>query len=545
MIYRRIINLLLPSEKKKGLKVACTVLINSMLDFIGLASLLPVLYYLLEGEENRKAAVYFAIFAFAVIVVKSLLSAIFSRYQSRYLLALYKRLSFSLYSRYYNNGLLYIREQGYSNLGHAVNYMSYTFSEGILSPLMRMAGDCLLIILVSIALFIYDWRTIAVLYICFIPFIALYIFFVRNKLREYGMADFQAKRGQARIVADTFRGYQELEVNGAFPQLQKSFLEGVDKVSENRLKLVTIQKFPTFLSEAAVIIGLAVMVIVGGNNAGMLIGLFAVAAFRLLPAVRSILSGYTQIQNALPSLETIEEGMKDAAGNAASSEEPLCFNNSIEGRGLTFKYNDQPIEFADFTIRKGEYVGFSGYSGVGKTTLFNLILGFLKPSTGEILVDDTPLYPGNSKSWLSQIGYVPQDVFIFNGTLAENIALGYPHPDSKKILRILEMVSLKDWAASLEGGIDATLGESGGKLSGGQKQRIGLARALYKGASVLLLDEATSALDNAAEKEINTMLDKLRAECEGLTILSIAHRESTLSYCSRIINLEENGDQKI
>lgn len=545
MIYRRIINLLLPSEKKKGLKVACTVLINSMLDFIGLASLLPVLYYLLEGEENRKAAVYFAIFAFAVIVVKSLLSAIFSRYQSRYLLALYKRLSFSLYSRYYNNGLLYIREQGYSNLGHAVNYMSYTFSEGILSPLMRMAGDCLLIILVSIALFIYDWRTIAVLYICFIPFIALYIFFVRNKLREYGMADFQAKRGQARIVADTFRGYQELEVNGAFPQLQKSFLEGVDKVSENRLKLVTIQKFPTFLSEAAVIIGLAVMVIVGGNNAGMLIGLFAVAAFRLLPAVRSILSGYTQIQNALPSLETIEEGMKDAAGNTASSEEPLCFNNSIEGRGLTFKYNDQPIEFADFTIRKGEYVGFSGYSGVGKTTLFNLILGFLKPSTGEILVDDTPLYPGNSKSWLSQIGYVPQDVFIFNGTLAENIALGYPHPDSKKILRILEMVSLKDWAASLEGGIDATLGESGGKLSGGQKQRIGLARALYKGASVLLLDEATSALDNAAEKEINTMLDKLRAECEGLTILSIAHRESTLSYCSRIINLEENGDQKI
>lgn len=545
MIYRRIINLLLPSEKKKGLKVACTVLINSMLDFIGLASLLPVLYYLLEGEENRKAAVYFAIFAFAVIVIKSLLSTLFGRYQSRYLLSLYKRLSFSLYSRYYNNGLLYIREQGYSNLGHAVNYMSYTFSEGILSPLMRMTGDCLLIILVSIALFIYDWRTIAVLYICFIPFIALYIFFVRNKLREYGMADFQAKRGQARIVADTFRGYQELEVNGAFPQLQKSFLEGVDKVSENRLKLVTIQKFPTFLSEAAVIIGLAVMVIVGGNNAGMLIGLFAVAAFRLLPAVRSILSGYTQIQNALPSLETIEEGMKDAAGNAASSEEPLCFNNSIEGRGLTFKYNDQPIEFADFTIRKGEYVGFSGYSGVGKTTLFNLILGFLKPSTGEILVDDTPLYPGNSKSWLSQIGYVPQDVFIFNGTLAENIALGYPHPDSKKILRILEMVSLKDWAASLEGGIDATLGESGGKLSGGQKQRIGLARALYKGASVLLLDEATSALDNAAEKEINTMLDKLRAECEGLTILSIAHRESTLSYCSRIINLEENGDQKI
>lgn len=545
MIYRRIINLLLPGEKKKGLKVACTVFINSMLDFIGLASLLPVLYYLLEGGENRKAAVYFAIFAFAVIVIKSLLSTLFGRYQSRYLLSLYKRLSFSLYSRYYNNGLLYIREQGYSNLGHAVNYMSYTFSEGILSPMLRMAGDGLLIILVSIALLIYDWRTIAVLYICFIPFIVFYIFFIRNKAAEYGREEFHAKRQQARIVADTFRGYQELEVNGAFPQLQKSFLEGVDKVSENRIKIITIQKFPVFLSEAAVIIGLAVMVIMGGNNAGMLIGLFAVAAFRLLPAVRGILGGYTQIQNSLPSLETIEEGMREISDQAESDEEQLSFNTCIKGRGLTFKYNDQPIEFADFTIDKGEYVGFSGYSGVGKTTLFNLILGFLKPSTGEVLVDGTPLHPGNRKSWLSQIGYVPQEVFIFNGTLAENIALGYHLPCRARIHKILEMVSLKDWAASLEGGIDATLGESGGKLSGGQKQRIGIARALYKGASVLLLDEATSALDNATEKEINMMLDKLRGECEGLTILSIAHRESTLSYCSRIINLEENGDEKI
>lgn len=545
MIYRRIINLLLPGEKKKGWMVVCTVFINSLLDFIGLASLLPVLYYLLEGGENRKAAIYFALFAFAVIVIKSLLSTLFGRYQGRYLLSLYKRLSFSLYSRYYNNGLLYIREQGHSNLGHAVNYMSYTFSEGILSPMLRMAGDGLLIILVSIALLIYDWRTIAVLYICFIPFIVFYIFFIRNKAAEYGREEFNAKRQQARIVADTFRGYQELEVNGAFPQLQKSFLEGVDKVSENRVKIITIQKFPAFLSEAAVIIGLAVMVIMGGKNAGMLIGLFAVAAFRLLPAVKGILNGYTQIQNSLPSLETIEEGMSESSLRAEQDEGQISFNTAIKGRGLTFKYIDQPIEFADFTINKGEYVGFSGYSGVGKTTLFNLILGFLKPSTGEILVDDTPLYPGNRKSWLSQIGYVPQEVFIFNGTLAENIALGYPLPDRARVHKILEMVSLKDWAASLEGGIDATLGESGGKLSGGQKQRIGIARALYKGASVLLLDEATSALDNATEKEINIMLDKLRGECEGLTILSIAHRESTLSYCSRIINLEENGDRKI
>ena len=161
---------------------------------------------------------------------------------------------------------------------------------------------------------------------------------------------------------------------------------------------------------------------------------------------------------------------------------------------------------------------------------------------GEILIDGVPLSPENRKNWLKNIGYVPQDVFIFNGTIAENIALGYKDIDFQKVNKVLEMVSLADWTDSLPEGVQSTLGEGGGKLSGGQKQRIGIARALYKGASVLLLDEATSSLDNNTEREINEMLQELKKEIPDLTILSIAHRESTLTYCNRIINLEENGN---
>ena len=196
-------------------------------------------------------------------------------------------------------------------------------------------------------------------------------------------------------------------------------------------------------------------------------------------------------------------------------------------------------------ISKGEYVGFRGSSGIGKSTLFNLLIGLLSPSGGRILIDGTPLSAENRKAWLQHIGYVPQEVFIFNGTLAENIALGCKWIDKKRIEDILEKVSLANWMKSLPNGLDTVMGEGGSKLSGGQKQRIGIARALYKEANVLFLDEATSALDNQTEKEVNETLSQLKKSYQGLTILSIAHRESSLAYCDRIITLKSDYEQNL
>jgi ABC-type multidrug transport system fused ATPase/permease subunit len=218
----------------------------------------------------------------------------------------------------------------------------------------------------------------------------------------------------------------------------------------------------------------------------------------------------------------------------------ISFEDSITIRNLTYGYDAGAPVLDGFNclIRKGEYVGFNGYSGVGKSTLFNLLLGFLKPQTGEVCVDAIPLTSENKTAWLGKIGYVQQDVFIFQGTLAENVALGYKHIDKEKVNRILKQVCLEPWAIELPQGIDTPMGEYGKRLSGGQRQRIGIARALYKEAEIILLDEATSALDNHTEMEINSMLAGLRKIYTGLTILSIAHRESSLSYCDRIITID-------
>ena len=547
-ILNRIYGILQPSERREGWRVIATVLFSAILDFMGLAALLPVLYYLLDSGSNSQVALWFCILAISVILLKSVLSVFFSRYQHRYLLSFYKRLSFSLYSSYYRRGLLFIREKGSNKLGYEVNAICYAFSQSLLAPMLRIIGDSLLIVLVTVALLIYDGTTVLLLYATFLPFMVVYFLGVRKRIKKYGRLELDARREQSRVVMDTFRGFTELEVSGAFPTLQAAFMEGMDKISHNRLKLDVIQKIPLFLSELSVIIGLTLLVAFGTGDVKMLIGVFAVAAFRLLPAMRGILSGWTQIQNVSSCLDTIEEGVMEEESEVISDEiKKLPFEQEISTENLTYGYPDSPLVLENFSciISKGEYVGFRGSSGIGKSTLFNLLIGLLSPSGGRILIDGTPLSTENRKAWMKHIGYVPQEVFIFNGTLAENIALGCKCIDKERIKDILGKVSLMNWVESLPEGLDTVLGEGGGKLSGGQKQRIGIARALYKEADVLFLDEATSALDNRTEKEVNETLLELKKSYQGLTILSIAHRDSSLAYCDFIITLKDNDEQNL
>lgn len=418
--------------------------------------------------------------------------------------------------------------------------MCFAFSQSMLAPLLRMAGDGLLILLVTTALLVYDWLTVLVLYGSFLPFMGVYVWGVRKRVKKYGEQELQAKREQAKVVMDTFRGYTELEVSGAFPTRQEAFLEGMDKVARSRVKLDTIMRMPLFLSELSVIVGLAILVACGTGDVKVLVGVFAVAAFRLLPALRTLLTGWTQVQNVMCCLDVLEEGLKEDRPLAESSLRGINFEKEIRVRNLSYAYPGGELVLDNFnaTIRKGEYIGFRGYSGVGKSTLFNLLLGLLKPTKGEVCIDGTVLDAEVQPSWLRRVGYVPQEVFIFHGTLADNIALGCKEANRERILHVLRQVCLDKWLHTLPDGIDTVLGESGGRLSGGQKQRLGIARALYKDIDVLLLDEATSALDNATEREVNETLVELKRTYERLTILSIAHRESSLAYCDRVITLE-------
>lgn len=420
-----------------------------------------------------------------------------------------------------------------------------------------MAGEGFLILLMVAALIVWKPLMGVLTAALFLPLVGVYILVVRKRIRKIGADNLKALRAQSRTVAEAFRGYTELEIADAFGTSLNNFDENQDIIIYNRRSMEVYQLFPFFLSEIAVIAGLLFLTLFGGNDLALTGGVFAIAAFRIIPAVKGLMNNYASLQNNLDTVEVIEKGLsrerekvgKDEKVEEVVSEQvkniglgresTLTFNNEIKGKGLGFAFPDGEVLFKglDFEIKKGEKIGIKGKSGSGKSTLFNLLLGFFEPSEGEILIDDVKLTEENRKSWHKIVGYVPQEIFIIKGSLAENIALGDKEIDKDRVWKVLEQVSLKEWAEELKDRLDTELGEFGSRLSGGQKQRIGIARALYKGATVLFFDEATSALDSETEREINQALEDLSKRHEELTLIIIAHRESSLTFCDRVLEI--------
>ena len=540
---KEIIQLLPEKQRKRGIWVAFSVLLRAILDFAGVAALIPILLVVVKqgGGRGMMLALCGAVLLF--VLLKNALVAFLARVQSRYQLEIYREFSRRMFANYYHRGLLFLKGKSSVQLGHEVNYVCYMFSSCVLAPVFCMAGEAVLVLLMVTALVV--WEPLAGFLLCasFLPLTGLYVGLVRKRLRRYGMEELEARRKQSRTVVEAYRGYAELEIARAFHTSLASFDQGMEFIVHNRLRMEVYQLFPFFLSEVAVVAGLALLIGTGSGDLGLVSGVFAVAAFRLIPAVRAVLNSWVTLQNASHTITVVKEGISDKLQQGTQNQTPFTLKQNIELRKLSFAFPDGHTLFSNLTlsISCGERIGVRGASGSGKSTLFNLMLGFFPPTSGEILIDGRKLTSANRSEWHKLVGYVPQEIFIIEGTLADNIALGQTQVDHIKMIQVLEQVQLKEWANELPQGLDTPLGEYGSRLSGGQKQRIGIARALYKEAEVLFFDEATSALDNKTEQEINHALETLSLQHRELTLIIIAHRESSLAFCDRIFDLDSGN----
>ena len=540
---KEIIQLLPEKQRKRGVWVAFSVLLRAILDFAGVAALIPILLVVAKQDGGRGMMLALCGAVLLFVLLKNALVAFLARVQSRYQLEIYREFSRRMFANYYHRGLLFLKGKSSVQLGHEVNYVCYMFSSCVLAPVFCMAGEAVLVLLMVTALIV--WEPLAGFLLCasFLPLTGLYVGLVRKRLRRYGMEELEARRKQSRTVVEAYRGYAELEIARAFHTSLASFDQGMEFIVHNRLRMEVYQLFPFFLSEVAVVAGLALLIGTGSGDLGLVSGVFAVAAFRLIPAVRAVLNSWVTLQNASHTITVVKEGISDKLQQGTQNQTPFTLKQNIELRKLSFAFPDGHTLFSNLTlsISCGERIGVRGASGSGKSTLFNLMLGFFPPTSGEILIDGRKLTSANRSEWHKLVGYVPQEIFIIEGTLADNIALGQTQVDHIKMIQVLEQVQLKEWANELPQGLDTPLGEYGSRLSGGQKQRIGIARALYKEAEVLFFDEATSALDNKTEQEINHALETLSLQHRELTLIIIAHRESSLAFCDRIFDLDSGN----
>jgi len=266
-----------------------------------------------------------------------------------------------------------------------------------------------------------------------------------------------------------------------------------------------------------------------------LLSMFVLGLYRLMPSVNRIMTSYNQIQFYRRSLDIVHNDLFYEVEELG--DEPIAFEREIRLEHLSFSYIEgkEILHDIDLRIPKGARIAFTGESGSGKSTLVDLIIGLYRPQRGAIYIDDVELNENNVKSWRRKVGYIPQSIYLFDGTVAENVALGEAI-DRDRVVEVLKQANIWEFLEKHHQGLDTRVGEGGVKLSGGQKQRIAIARALYTDPEVLVLDEATSALDNETEARI---MEEIYRISRDKTLIIVAHRLSTLEGCEKIYRLEK------
>jgi ABC-type multidrug transport system fused ATPase/permease subunit len=301
--------------------------------------------------------------------------------------------------------------------------------------------------------------------------------------------------------------------------------------------------------ELLAVIGVSLLVIImtlqskSSTELIPVLGVFVAAAFRMIPSINRIMNSLQTIAFAQSVLDVLAKQFKiiEKFENVEETKTNFEFNNEIIVSNLYFKYPDSEknaLNNVNVVIKKGDFVGFIGTSGSGKSTLIDNIAGLLIPISGSIHVDNVDINT-NIKGWQSQIGYVPQSIFLIDDSLKKNIAFGVNENeiDQIRLNKAIIDSQLNDVIQRLPDGIDTIVGERGIRLSGGERQRIGIARALYNNPEILILDEATSSLDNETEKDFMSSINAL----QGIkTIIIIAHRLTTIQNCNKIFELK-NG----
>ena len=291
--------------------------------------------------------------------------------------------------------------------------------------------------------------------------------------------------------------------------------------------------------------------IIRGGNVGLLIPqltAFGLAAMRIMPSANRINTYITEVAYNQYSLDYLYENLTESmksdkamrAERAAIAGPALHLEDKIELKDITFAYPDSDKHIftkANMVIPKGKSVGIMGPSGAGKSTVVDILLGLLHVQSGEILCDGASIF-SNYDSWLSQIGYIPQSIYLVDETIRENIALGMDEDaiDEDRIWEVMEEAQLADFVRSLPDGLDTTIGDRGVRLSGGQRQRIGIARALYHNPEILVFDEATSALDNETEAAVMEAINGFHGK---KTMVIIAHRLNTIADCDIIYEVSD------
>ncbi|MDR0731091.1 MAG: ABC transporter ATP-binding protein [Treponema sp.] len=410
----------------------------------------------------------------------------------------------------------------------------------LLLNLLRMFSEACTVLFLYCFMLLVNWQITLVLTFILI-FIVLIVFATLVRFsKKLGERRYAASVKLSRTLWETFGNFKFIKLKGNEDKILGVFTDSASSLSRTSIFSATLGTIPKNVLENlgfSLLIGAVCYILWRYNSAAMVIpviSMYALALYRMLPAINRMLEYINSTAYLQQSLHMIYDDLTLETDSKGLS--PVVFTRTIRGENLRFRYlkGDDVLKDISLEIRIGEKIAFVGESGSGKTTLVDLLIGIHRPVQGHIYVDDVLIDHTNIRSWRSKIGYIPQSIYLFDGTVAENVAFGSEH-NGEKIVQVLKKAKIWDFLEEKEG-VDTLVGEGGIQLSGGQKQRIGIARALYNDPEVLILDEATSSLDDQTEAQI---MDEIYDVSGSKTLIIIAHRLSTVERCDRRIRIED------
>ena len=567
--FKKLLFLLTPLERKRAGLLLIMILIMSLLDMAGVASILPFMAVLTNpglietnfilnsmfkassifGVENNKQFIFaLGALVFSLLIISLTFKALTSYAQVRFVQMREYTIGKRLIESYLHQPYSWFLSRHSADLGKTIlSEVQQLISDGM-TPLMELIAKGMVTITLITLLIIVDPILTLIVGLSLSTAYLIIFYFVSKYLNQSGSKRLINNQLRFTTVNEAFGAAKEVKIGGLEQAYIKRFSNAAQIYARVQASQRVIAQLPRFILEGIAFGGILLMILysmsqTGNFNSALpIISLYVFAGYRLMPAVQQIYEAFTQLTFIAPSLDKLYDDLKNLKPfNENQDQDILPFNKSITLKNIHYNYPNASrtiLKDISLNISAKSTVGLVGATGSGKTTTVDIILGLLEPQKGTLEIDGKIIRKQNSRSWQRSIGYVPQQIFLADDTIAANIAFGLEPKEinQEAVEKASKIANLHEFVIDeLPRKYQTTIGERGVRLSGGQRQRIGIARALYHNPKVIIFDEATSALDNQTEQSIMGSINNLGNK---ITVIIIAHRLTTVRACNTIFLLE-------
>jgi ATP-binding cassette, subfamily B, bacterial PglK len=551
-MFRKIFFLLKKNDKKYLIGLILYSILISIIEVFGVAVIMPFiavttdfnyvfdneflskLYSLLNFENQFSFILFFGFILIVFYIARGILNYRYYYSLSKYSHFKAQKLSEDLFLQFMKLTYKDFSKKNSSDMTKTIAHETSNFTS-LISGFLMMFSEFFIVVFIYSLLLYFDYKITLSLTLILMFYSVFMIKTISKKIKEAGVNRERLLKKFYENINRSLNNFKLIKLSLKVDEVFKNFSDDGKSLAKANTMNARLSNYPRLFLETfsfSIIIVITMILVYRFNDdiseIMSLISIFILAFYRIMPSFNRIMNGYNQILFAHKSLDVIYEELN--SNFEENGSDFIEFNQNINLIDVSFGYNDSDFVLSNINLKinKGDSIAILGESGSGKSTLIDLIIGVHHPNSGLIKIDSTELSSRNINSWRKRIGYIPQNIYLFDGTIEENISFGN-QIDEVKIIDVLKKVNLYDFLKQKDG-LKTKVGEGGVLLSGGQKQRIGICRALYNDPQILVLDEATNSLDSLTEKNI---LKEIRELTVDKTLIIISHNVNALKYCSK------------